>query len=51
MEEGDREIKDDSINDDGNIDDDYDTGDYVSHSFYKNRIAEGFDKRAPLRLS
>jgi len=26
-------------------------GDYVSHSFYRNRIAEGFDKRAPSRLA
>ncbi len=53
MEENDKKIKDDDNNnyDDGNNDDDYDAGDYVSHSFYRNRIAEGFDKRAPSRLS
>ena len=52
MEEEDKKIKDDdNNNDDGNIDDDYDVGDYVSHSFYRNRIAEGLDKRAPSRLS
>ena len=51
LEEDDREIKDDdNNNDDVNNDDDYDAGDYVSHSFYRNSIAEGFDERAPLRL-
>ena len=42
---------DDDNNDDGNNDDDYDVGDYVSHTFYRNRIAEGSDKRAPSRLA
>ncbi len=42
---------DDNNNDDGNNDDDYDVGDYVSHPFYRNRIAEGFEKRAPSRLA
>jgi len=52
LEEDNMEIKDDdNNNDDGNDDDDYDAGDYVSNSFYRNRIAEGFDKRAPSRLS
>jgi hypothetical protein len=52
LEVNDREIKDDdNIDDGGNTDDDYDAGDYVSHSFYINRIAEGFDKRAPSRLA
>jgi hypothetical protein len=53
LEEDDREVKDDddNNNDDGNSDSDYDVGDYVSHAFYRNRIAEGFDKRAPSRLA
>ena len=53
LEEDDMEIKDDDNNNDGgnNDDDDYDVDDYVSHSFYMNRIAEGFDKRAPSRLA
>ncbi len=41
MEEDDKEVKDDDNNDDdGNNDNDYDVGDYVSHTFYMNRIAE-----------
>ena len=52
LEEDDREVKDDdNNNDDGNDDSDYDVSDYVSHAFYRNRIAEGFDKRAPSRLA
>ena len=52
LEEDDREVKDDDNNDDdGNNDSDYDVGDYVSHAFYRDRIAEGFDKRAPSRLA
>ena len=52
MEEDDKEVKDDDTNnDDGNSDNDYDVGDYVSHAFYMDRIAEGFDKRAPSRLA
>jgi hypothetical protein len=52
LEEDDREVKDDgNNNDDGNSDSDYDVGDYVSHAFYRDRIAEGFDKRAPSRLA
>jgi hypothetical protein len=52
LEEDNREIKDDdNNNDNGNDDDECDASDYVSHSFYKNHIAEGFDKRAPSRLS
>jgi hypothetical protein len=48
LEEDDKEIKDDdNNNDDGNDDDDYDAGDYVSLSFYRNRIADGFDKELP----
>ena len=40
LEEDDREVKnDDNNNDDGNNDSDYDVGDHVSHSFYRNRIA------------
>jgi hypothetical protein len=52
LEEDDKEIKgDDNNNDNGNSDDEYDVEDYVSHSFYMNRIAEGFEKRAPSRLA
>ena len=46
------EIKnDDNTNENGNGDDDCDVDDYVSHTFYMNRIAEGFDKRPPSRLA
>jgi len=48
LKEDDREFKDDdNSNDDNNGDDEYDAVDNVAHSFYRNRIAEGFDKRAP----
>ena len=46
---------DDGSGDDGGGDDDLigydDADDYVSHAFYRDRIAEGFSNRAPSRLA
>ena len=53
LAEDDREVQDDD--DDNNNDDDDDeigeVDDYVSHLFYRERLAEGFDKRSPSRLA
>ena len=53
FQEDDREVQDDD--DDNNDDDsDYEIGevdDYVSHLYYRDRLAEGFDKRSPSRLA
>ncbi len=52
LEEDDREIQDDNNNGVKDEDEnDYNIDDYVSHGFYRDRLAEGFDKRAPTRLA
>jgi hypothetical protein len=52
LEEDDKEIQDDNNNGVKDEDEnDYNINDYVSHGFYRDRLAEGFDKRAPVRLA